>query len=194
MSDLLLHEDSFDALCNIADKSVALVLTDPPYDFTDNQKSEIFTEFCRICTGAIIVFCPPENQWNMEVPCQYLFWTKPVSTKNTSKSYSRFVEMIQIWYADNGAWNCKGHWSNYVNVFTDYVDGAMVHPFQKPMSLMRRLILNHSNVGDVVLDSFMGSGTTGIAAQFSGRGFIGIEKDKDIYDCACNRINASGVG
>jgi len=45
-------------------------------------------------------------------------------------------------------------------------------------------------LGDTVLDFTMGSGTTGVACQNSGRDFIGIELDKTYYDIACERINA----
>ena len=51
-----------------------------------------------------------------------------------------------------------------------------VHPTQKPVSLMEYLIRTYTNKGDVVLDSTMGSGTTGVACFKSTRGFIGIEK------------------
>jgi len=64
------------------------------------------------------------------------------------------------------------------------------HPTQKSHSLMIDLTLIHSNDGDTVLDPFMGSGTTGVAAQRLGRNFIGIELDKEYYDIANERIAA----
>ncbi|PCI51931.1 MAG: site-specific DNA-methyltransferase [Alphaproteobacteria bacterium] len=62
------------------------------------------------------------------------------------------------------------------------------HPTQKPVELMKSYIKNSSQVGDVVLDPFMGSGTTGVAALILGRQFIGIEKDKKYFDMACERV------
>ena len=183
----LWNEDSFKMLPDMADDSVDAIITDSPYDLLPVDISFLYDQFIRISKGAVIVFCYPENQWYYgSSVCQYLFWIKPISTKNTSKSYSRFVEMIQVW--NGGVWNCKGHWSNYVNVFQDYVEGELVHPFQKPLSLVRRLIYNHTNVGGIVLDPFMGSGTTGMAALLEGREFKGIEKDEEYFRLAEQRI------
>lgn len=62
------------------------------------------------------------------------------------------------------------------------------HPTEKPVELMRFWIGNSTQSGDIVLDPFMGSGTTGVAALQLGRGFVGIEKDADYFDIACKRI------
>ena len=63
-----------------------------------------------------------------------------------------------------------------------------LHPTQKSLKLMQELVLIHSNEGDVILDCFMGSGTTGVAALNLGRKFIGIEKDKGYFKIAEERI------
>lgn len=62
------------------------------------------------------------------------------------------------------------------------------HPTQKPVALMKWFITLLSNPGDVVLDPFMGSGTTGVAAKMSGRDFIGIELDETYFELAKKRI------
>ena len=62
------------------------------------------------------------------------------------------------------------------------------HTTQKPVYLMKKLLETHSNIGDVVLDPFMGSGTTGTACANLGRNFIGIELDWDYYNIAKGRI------
>ncbi|MGY6248503.1 DNA methyltransferase [Bosea thiooxidans] len=59
-------------------------------------------------------------------------------------------------------------------------DGAKVHPTQKPEALLARVLLSASNPGDVVLDPFFGTGTTGAVAKALGRRFIGLERE-DIY-------------
>ena len=56
---------------------------------------------------------------------------------------------------------------------------------------MQELIMIHSNEGDVVLDCFMGSGTTGVAALNLSRDFIGIEKDEGYFKIAQDRIQAA---
>jgi len=63
-----------------------------------------------------------------------------------------------------------------------------IHPTQKPLALIDRLILASSNSGDVVLDPFMGSGTTACSAANNGRRYIGFECDKEYYDKAIDRI------
>lgn len=62
------------------------------------------------------------------------------------------------------------------------------HPTQKPLYSMEWLINRLSNENDIVLDCFMGSGTTGIASIKNGRRFIGIEIDKTYFDIAKNRL------
>jgi site-specific DNA-methyltransferase (adenine-specific) len=69
-------------------------------------------------------------------------------------------------------------------------DGARLHPMQKPVALLRWLIGLYTLPGQVVLDSCMGSGSTGVAALQSGRSFIGIEKHQRFFDAARDRLTA----
>lgn len=62
------------------------------------------------------------------------------------------------------------------------------HPTQKPVYVMEQIIQRHSNDGDVILDPFMGSGSTGVASLNLNRDFIGIELSKEYFDIAKNRI------
>lgn len=62
-------------------------------------------------------------------------------------------------------------------------------PTQKPVALMEYLIRTYTNEGELVLDNTMGSGTTGIACIRTGRRFIGIEKDPDIFETARRRLS-----
>jgi len=64
-----------------------------------------------------------------------------------------------------------------------------LHPTQKSLGLIIELLRIHTNEGDTVIDPFMGSGTTGVAAINTNRNFIGIELDKDYFDIAESRIN-----
>lgn len=65
-----------------------------------------------------------------------------------------------------------------------------LHPTQKPVELMEYLIKTYTNEGDTVLDCFMGSGSTGVAAKNLNRNFIGIELDEDYFKIAEERIGA----
>ncbi|MEC7875166.1 MAG: site-specific DNA-methyltransferase [Actinomycetota bacterium] len=64
-----------------------------------------------------------------------------------------------------------------------------LHPTQKPVPLMKYLIKTYTNEGAVVLDSTMGSGTTGVACVKCSRSFIGIEKDPEYFQMATDRLN-----
>ncbi|TCV76365.1 modification methylase [Neorhizobium sp. R1-B] len=69
-------------------------------------------------------------------------------------------------------------------------DGKKVHPTQKPEALLARVIMASTKPGDVVLDPFFGSGTTGAVAKRLGRNFVGIEREQDYIDAAAARIEA----
>ncbi|MFM9975235.1 MAG: site-specific DNA-methyltransferase [Beijerinckiaceae bacterium] len=70
-------------------------------------------------------------------------------------------------------------------------DGAKAHPTQKPEALLARIIMATSNAGDVVLDPFFGTGTTGAVAKKLGRHFIGLERDLSYIAHAERRIAAA---
>ena len=69
-------------------------------------------------------------------------------------------------------------------------NGSKAHSTQKPEGLLYRVIMSSSNVGDVILDPFFGSGTTGAVAKKLGRNWIGIERDKKYVKVAQERIDA----
>jgi len=64
------------------------------------------------------------------------------------------------------------------------------HPTQKPLGLIKNLILKHSNSGDIVLDTFSGTSTTAIACLETNRKFICIERDENYYEISKNRIES----
>jgi len=70
-------------------------------------------------------------------------------------------------------------------------NGIKVHTTQKPIGLIKRVILTASNKGDLVLDPFLGTGTTAVAAQGLGRKWIGIEKEKRYVEVARKRIDGT---
>lgn len=67
-------------------------------------------------------------------------------------------------------------------------DGTM-HPTQKPLALFKKLLLEYSNENDIILDPFLGSGTTAVACIKTNRNFIGIEKEKKYVDIAQKRVD-----
>ncbi len=93
------------------------------------------------------------------------------------KIYNDDLQMRSDWYIPV----CNGNERLKIN-------GKKVHSTQKPEELLFRIIIATSNVGDVILDPFMGSGTTGVVAKKLGRNFIGIEKDEFYVKMAKERI------
>ena len=67
-------------------------------------------------------------------------------------------------------------------------EGRKTHPTQKPEALLQRVILASTHVGDVVLDPFMGSGTTAVAAKRLGRIFVGIEREEAYTEASRSRL------
>ena len=72
----------------------------------------------------------------------------------------------------------------------DIVDGSNLHDTEKPVELMKILISNSTQEGELVLDPFMGVGSTGIACKELNRDFIGCEIDKHYFDIAQSRIDS----
>ena len=175
----LYHCDAWQFIESMPDKSVDCIITDPLYDCDLNAE-----ELRRICRGNIIVFCSPENQFFK--PDEFMFWVKPLSTKNFSKHIGRFVEMILI--LRGGPFNVL-HWSQMTGVYDDRLINPPVHPFEKPLSLMERLVRIYSNPGDIVFDPFMGSGSTIKASINLDRRAIGCERDQKAFESTLQRVS-----
>jgi DNA modification methylase len=75
-----------------------------------------------------------------------------------------------------------------VQFFSSDKQRSRLHPTQKPLALMEYLVRTYSNTGETVLDNAMGSGTTGLACFNTGRIFIGIENDIDMFAIAQQRL------
>lgn len=105
--------------------------------------------------------------------------------------YRRNYEFILI--AQKGspshAWNGGNNTPNVWRI-NKIIPNKNQHPTEKPIKLMQKIIYIHSNPGDIILDPFMGHGSTGVAAIIEGRRFIGYEIEKRFYDVACQRIEA----
>ena len=123
-----------------------------------------------------------------------LIWqkTNPMP-RNRERRYIGNIEML-TWYVKGGAkWTFNRQNANYDGCVLKYPSesgGGFVryHPSQKSQALIVELIKRHSNENDVVLDPFMGSGSTGVACIKAGRKFIGFELDKQYFEIAETRI------
>lgn len=110
---------------------------------------------------------------------------KPYSTKNSLVSRSSNYDRKNI-----RSYQTVNDGSQYYprDIITFSLDKEKFHPTQKPVSLLKYLILTYSNKGDTILDNCMGSGTTALACIDTGRNFIGFEKEKKYFDIAMQRI------
>ena len=75
-----------------------------------------------------------------------------------------------------------------VITFSNAANSKKIHPTEKPVDLLEYMIRTHTDEGETVLDSCMGSGSCGVACQHLGRSFIGIEKDAIYFEAAKKRI------
>lgn len=83
--------------------------------------------------------------------------------------------------------------SKIIHDFNNII-GNKVHPTEKPVELMKYYIENSSKENDIVLDPFMGSGSTGVACLESNRKFVGFEIDENYYQIATDRFNDTKKG
>lgn len=194
-------------------ETVDLVLGDPPYDkYTHDgalTKSEKYKEFgitfgslddlafvnqsLEICFGWVIFFCGLEmlGKYQAENPNKYVrgcVWDRIANAPQISGDRpAQGAEGIAVFHGlrKNMKWNGGGK----AGIYRHLVErGEKEHPTQKPLSLIKELIELFSNKDSLVLDPFMGGGTTGVACAKLGRKFIGIEIDPQYFGIACKRI------
>ncbi len=91
------------------------------------------------------------------------------------------------------AYDSTERYPRSVQLFSSDKQKSNFHPTQKPIALCEYLIRTYTNEGETVLDSTMGSGTTGVACVNTGRAFIGIEQEQKYFDIAQERIAQAGT-
>lgn len=125
-----------------------------------------------------------------------LYWRKTNPAPNFRGLYQRSVEMA-VWQTKGGNWtfNDGGATPNFseVAIVSGFkcvnTDEAREHPTQKPLTLIAEWIQRHSNAADLVIDPFMGSGTTLRAAKDLRRRAIGIELEEKYCEIAARRLS-----
>jgi len=172
---------------------VDAVITDPPYGINFTQRTtlaKIIGDDSEFDTSIITSLSLPsivwgENYMNGLAGCGRLVWLKRAVEQAAPKSYSD-AEIAWVSFL------------NKVSVFRQISDGCIregeehgivrVHPSQKPVALMKWCVEQFKCNPKIILDPFMGSGSTGVAAVQMNRSFIGIEIDNKYFDIACKRI------
>jgi site-specific DNA-methyltransferase (adenine-specific) len=123
---------------------------------------------------------PPLMQRNRLVPSTELIWVAAKS-KRYFFDYKKARELA-------GGRQMRNMWELYAQRH------KTSHPTEKPEALLERILLIASKKGDTVLDPFLGSGTTGVAAKRLGRRFVGFEIDKKYFSAAKKRIQKTAAG
>jgi site-specific DNA-methyltransferase (adenine-specific) len=117
------------------------------------------------------------NYFGLAPSRNFLIWDKGAGFKNRD-----FAECEMAWCS----WDANARVLTYDPLARgDYRDKQ--HPTQKPVAVMAWAI-QHAGKADLILDPYMGSGSTGVAAIQLGRKFIGIEREPKYFDIACRRI------
>ncbi len=150
------------------------------------------------CSGWVLYFCQAEgvHYWQRAIDDnggKYRFtgiWVKPSSKPRLSGDCPGlgFETIVGGWCGQgHSKWNGGGQAGTWTANPEKRTDGN-THTSIKPQKLMRELVGQFTNRGQVILDTFMGSGSTGVAALALGRKFIGIERDPEYFDISCKRV------
>lgn len=106
-----------------------------------------------------------------------------------STNYGKFMHEMDVGSKDGSRFPRSIINISYEECFFDATKKKqMIHPTQKPLNIMRYLILTYSNKGDIVFDGYSGSGSTAHACIIEGRKFIGSEMDKTYYEKSVERL------
>ena len=204
---LITNEDNMELMARYEDNYFDLAIVDPPYGISINKQSQ------GKGGGVAKKIDYTKKDWDSEAPNKnYFIELFRVSKNVIIWGANHFIENIPnanssswiVWDKENGAndfADCELAYSSFktaVRRFTFRWHGMLqgdmrnkekrIHPTQKPEMLLELIILASSNEGDIVLDPFFGTGTTGIVAKRLNREWIGIEMDKNYVKLAENRI------
>lgn len=209
--------DCMEIMKTFPDKSVDLIVTDPPYiigakgcglagdrkylhNITEQKLDKgfdfnsVMSEFVRICREVnIIIFCGRLQlkeflDWiyNNDYTWNLICWHKTNPTPLTNNNYLPDTEYIFH------IWKNRKLTGTYETKKKFYILSAesekFNHPTAKPIKLIGNLIINGTNEGDLVLDPFLGSGTTAVSAKQLKRNYIGIEISPEYCKIAEERL------
>lgn len=227
--DKIVCGDSYELIKTLPDKSVDLVVTDPPYmiphttgggmliekgirgmfddlesgTLTEGLREDMLDELMRVMKKVNIYFwCNklmiPQLIDYFVLKRGYKFdiivWQKSNAMPLCGSKYLTDCEYC-LYFHDTMTLN-----TTYDTAKTVYVQPINIkdktdysHPTIKPENIITNLIINSSNEGDVVLDPFMGSGTTAVCAKQLNRHFVGFELEKKWVNVANDRLNGITV-
>ena len=199
--------DCLEWMKRLPDKSVDLVLTDPPYGIGESNEK-------NLSRGKKAL---PKNYgdylWDIEkISKEYIDEIKRISKNQIIFGGNYYGEWLGdtscyiVWDKDNGDndfADCELAWTSFKSAvrkityrWNGMLQGNMKnkeirqHPTQKPLPVMKWILQNYSKPNDLILDCFLGSGTTAVACVELGRRFIGIERELKYCSIARKRVDA----
>lgn len=180
------------------------IVVEAPLDFapiTAETRARVAVEAARVARRWVILFCQAEAvaAWREAVEAAGLrykracVWVKPdAQPQLTGDRPGMGYESIVVAHAPGRSrWNGGGRVGVYVENKNRSDLQRTGHPTQKPVALMEALVRDFTDEGDLVLDPFAGSGTTGVACRRLGRRFLGYEKDEKYAAIAQKRIDGA---
>ena len=190
---------------------VDMILTDPPYgiDLTPQRENGKFkntkvindnnlwwlpkfvNQIYALTKNTAIIFCAWQNIDKFKIELEKKFIIKNILVWNKDwfgmgNNYRPNYELILLCCKTNITTKSK----NKSNILTyrRIPPQKLKHSCEKPVGLLEDLIYELTDENDIVLDSFMGSGSTGVACLNTNRKFIGIELDENYFNIACDRL------
>ena len=212
MNIKVLQGDCLTLISDLKDKSVNLIVTDPPYcigttsngtkaNWTDNNLIKpffdiLFDEFKRVLKDDGVFYI--NTDWRT-YPFLYPIVAEKLTVKNCivwdyewikAGSHYRFSHEFIIYgvKSDSAKRNFDAGFRDVWREKPINFTGEKFHQAQKPLVLIKKMILNSSVEGDTVFDPFLGSGTTAVACKELKRNFIGFEINGEAFKIASNRI------
>lgn len=214
----LLNINCMDYMKTLPNNSIDLILTDIPYGVITRESNGLYNldrgiadietfnlnsfikECYRLIKSSIIIFCAKEqfssiyNFFNEEQKkkkgtVRQLIWEKT----NPVPSNGQYVYLSGV---ENAVWfrKSKGTFNAYCKntVFQYPIWGGKnrIHPTEKNHNLLKELILDNSNEGDLVFDPCAGSGSTLLVAKQNNRKYLGCELEKEYYEKALKRLES----
>lgn len=207
--------DCLEGMRTLPEKSVDLIITDPPYGiaYSSNYRKKKFdvVDNDDITNVAWLIYASRLLKPNGAIYC-FTRWDVVGKWKSMFEFFGLKVKNCIVWDKElTGMGDLKGAYAPcheiilYVSrnqhilrrgrprdlIRIKRITGIRKHPTEKPPELIRELILNSSDEGDLILDPFVGSGTTAVASVNTKRKFIGFEINKDYCEIANKRLQQS---
>ena len=201
----LFNEDCLDVMRRLADKSVDLILTDPPYGIGEAAGKN------KSRGNMAVAKDYGDLDWDNSIPgAEYFSEIMRVSRHQVIFGGNYFIEHLRnspcwiVWDKDNGEndfADCELAWCSFSSAvrrlklrWNGMLQHNMkekeyrIHPTQKPVRLFEWILEKYAQPGWVIMDPFLGSGSSAIAAKRLGYEFIGVEREQSYFEAALERI------